>query len=280
MDHLILKQKIQFTQIISNCHLDNIPLMFIKMYDENKIYRTLFKIPMNKLPQDIEIVEAKLKLVLMVNETNSTNVVTPYAIAENWDMNTVTWHNQPSYNSVIFGQSVNVKCDAKYIFDITNIVKKWYGNEIPNNGIILKNHEKHCSDFAKVPSDKKEACGPTVEIIYKANCPCIPTCNKFIDKSEEFCTNDSYHFSQTRNTSLTSTVMFFVKNLEIDEIKAHIQVSPDGVNFINEPMEILVEMDTIKFIVPCIFAKFTRVAVKNIHCGKTSRVKIWYQAQW
>jgi len=44
-------------------------------------------------------------------------------------------------------------------------------------------------------------------------------------------------------------------------------------------MEILVEMDRIKFIVPCIFAKFTRVAVKNTRCGKTSRVKVWYQAQ-
>ncbi|MCJ7689736.1 MAG: DUF6385 domain-containing protein [Clostridiaceae bacterium] len=110
-----------------------------------------------------------------------------------------------------------------------------------------------------------------------ATCKSVPT--KFIDKSEEFDTNDSYSFSKLMNTSLTKTVMFFVKNIGVKEIEAHIQVTPDGINFINEPMEILIVMNEIKFIVPCIFAKFTRVAVKNIYYGETSRVKIWYQAQ-
>ena len=63
------------------------------------------------------------------------------------------------------------------------------------------------------------------------------------------------------------------------EITAHLQVSPDGVHFIDEPTIISVEKNNIKFIVPCIFAKFTRVAVKNIYCDETSIVKIWYQAQ-
>lgn len=108
-------------------------------------------------------------------------------------------------------------------------------------------------------------------------CTSPPT--KFIDKSEEFDTNDLYSFSELINTSLTTTVMFFIKNVAIYEIIAHLQVSPDGINFINEPMQISVGMNEIKFIVPCIFAKFTRVAVKNVTSGETSRVKIWYQAQ-
>ena len=81
------------------------------------------------------------------------------------------------------------------------------------------------------------------------------------------------------NTSLTKTVMFFVKNLGVHDITANLQVSPDGINFINEPAQIIVGMNAIKFIVPCIFAKFTRVAVKNVNCGETSRAKIWYKAQ-
>ncbi|MGV8980204.1 DUF6385 domain-containing protein [Clostridium sp.] len=108
-------------------------------------------------------------------------------------------------------------------------------------------------------------------------CPSPPT--KFIDISEEFDTNDLYSFSELINTSLTKTVMYFVKNIDIYEITAHLQVSPNGIDFINEPTVITLDSNILKFIVPCIFSKFTRVAVKNIYSGETSRVKIWYQAQ-
>ena len=118
---------------------------------------------------------------------------------------------------------------------------------------------------------------PPLTIGGGATCTLPPT--KFIDRSEEFDTNYSYAFSEMINTSLTKTVIFFVKNQGIHEITAHLQVSPDGINFINEPTKILVEMNKLMFIVPCIFSKFTRVAVKNIYCSETSRVKIWYQAQ-
>ncbi|MGV8980195.1 DNRLRE domain-containing protein [Clostridium sp.] len=282
MEHLILEPKIEIAQIISGCHSDNLknlPIMGIGMYDANKIYRVLFKISIDKLPENVEIVAAKLKLMLVSSGASSVNIITPYALMENWNLNTVTWYNQPYFDPEISGENVNVKREAEYIFDITSIVKQWYGDEIPNNGIILKNQETHCRTFAKIILDTRKSCGPEVEIIYKQKCSGGTCCTKFIDKCEELCTNDSYRFSEIRNTSLTKTVIFFVENLEIDEIKAHIQVSPDRVKFINEPTEILVGMDGIKFIVPCVFAKFTRVAVKNSYCGETSRVRIWYQAQ-
>jgi len=38
-------------------------------------------------------------------------------------------------------------------------------------------------------------------------------------------------------------------------------------------------LNQLKFIVPCIFAKLTRVVVKNVNPLETSIVKIWCQAQ-
>ena len=282
MDPLILKPKIQLAQVTSNCHLeslDNYSVMGIGMYDINKVYRILFKIPINKLPQDAEIVQAKLKLTLIANGSKCSNIITSYALMENWSLNTVTWYNQPDFNPEIFGEAVNVKRGVQYVFDITSIVRKWHRNEIPNYGIVLKNNEIRNRTFVKTIANIREQYGPKVEIFYQSKFPCEPTCIQFIDKMEELDTDDSYGFSKTRNTSLTKTVIFFVQNLEKYEIKAHLQVSPDGVDFINEPMNISVGMNKIKFIVPCIFAKFTRVAVRNIYYGETSKVKIWYQAQ-
>lgn len=284
METLILESNIKLAQVTSNCHskhLYNSSIISIGMYHENEIYRILFKIPINKIPKDAEIVAAKLKLNLITKRSKNKNIITPYALIKKWDLDTVTWNNQPDFSPKIFGESVNVKEDLQYVFDITNIVKKWHTYEIRNNGIVLKNQEINSSNSVKSIADIRKSYKPKVEIFYKLNFSCEPTLTsiKFINKIEKLDTNDSYSFSKIRNTSLTQTVMFFVKNLDICEIIAHIQVSPDGINFINEPAKILVGMNKIKFIVPCIFAKFTRIAVKNIHNGETSKVKIWYQAQ-
>jgi len=282
LDFLILEPKIQFVQVASNCsseYLNNSKVMFIGMCDVNKIFRMLFKIPINKLPEDAKIVDAKLKLILIPNGSKYTDIITPYALIEEWKLKTVTWDNQPAFNSEIFGKSVNVRRGAQYVFDITSIIQQWHKNKIQNNGIILKNQEIKNKTLAKTITDITKSYAPKVEIFYRSECSSRKCQTDFIDKSEEFDTSDSYSFSKIRNTSITKTVMFFVKNIEKYEIRAHIQVSPDGINFIDEPTQILVGLNEIKFIVPCIFAKFTRVAVKNIRCGKRSRVKIWYQAQ-
>jgi hypothetical protein len=101
----------------------------------------------------------------------------------------------------------------------------------------------------------------------------------FIDMVVEFNTDGTYSFSELINTSLTKTVMFFVKNVGKKEIIANLQISPNGVDFIDEPAMILPPLNQLKFIVPCIFAKFTRVAVKNVNPLETSTVRLWYQAQ-
>lgn len=282
MDSLILEPTIQLTQIASNCHLDDLdssPFMGIGVYSSNDIYRILLKFSINKLPENAEIVSANLKLNLIVENCKQINIITPFALTKSFTLSTVTWNNQPTFNPKIIGESLNVKKDFQYEFNITPIVQKWYVNKIPNHGIILKSQETNNSSFVKAVTDKNRSSGPKLEIYYKLKCPCRPTSTKFVNKVDEFDTNDLYNFSRIRNTSLTTTVIFFIKNFTTHEITAHLQVSPNGFNFINEPTKISVGINRIKFIVPCIFAKFTRVAVKNLHCGERSRVKIWYQAQ-
>ena len=112
MDTISLEPEIQLAQVTSNHHsenLDNSSVVRIGMRDIKKIYRILFKISITKLPQDAEIVEAKLKLTLMANGSKHTNIITPYALIENWALNTVTWYNQPAFNPKIFGEIINVK---------------------------------------------------------------------------------------------------------------------------------------------------------------------------
>lgn len=286
LEALIIKPKIELAQIISNhpcANLQNASAMYIGKSPKKNLYRLLFKIPIDKLPSNTTIISATLKINVTSVRSRYPNLITPYALIENWTIDKVTWDNSPSFDTEIFGDSVDVKRAAQYTLDITTIVQQWNNNEISNYGIVLKNDETITGALVKINNNMKKSCGPKVEIFYEQKCSCNCTCEtiptKFIEKFEEFNTKDIYSYSKLRNTSLTKTVTYFVENLGIDKIKAHLQVSPDGVTFINEPAQIFLDMNEMKFLVPCIFSKFTRVAVKNINCTETSKVKIWYLAQ-
>jgi len=278
----IIRPKIKIIQVAKN-QCQKTPganrTMRIGRYNEENKYRVFFNISIDEIPQDAIILDAKLFINIVGVETQYLNKITPYQLIDEWSINTVNWCNQPGFSKDMSGQSVNVSRKSQYIFDITTILQNWYNYKTPNYGIVLKNREVYDSSFVTMATGENESCGPKVEICYESKCHCgiIPT--KFISTVEEFDTNDFYSFSKLKNTSLTKTVMYFVENLGVNEITANLQVSPDGVNFIDEPAKISPRFNQLKFIVPCIFAKFTRVAVKNINPLETSRVKIWYQAQ-
>lgn len=283
MKSLIIEPNIELAQIIStnylvNCY--NTSIMCIGM-SNNSIYRILIKIPINNLPSNTEIIKAQLNITVSSVKPEFSKIITSYALMDPWTINTVEWDNQPSYNPCIHGKSVDVKKATKYDIDITPIIKLWYENEISNYGIVLKTNEQKCSSLVKILSATDRLNGPAVEIFYEPKCSfeIIPT--KFTEKIEEFdvVSNILYSYSMLRNTSLTKTVIFYVQNLGMNKINAHLQSSPDGVNFIDEQTQITLDMNEIYFIVPCIFGRFTRVAVRNDSLIGNSRVKIWYLAQ-
>lgn len=282
MNLLIVEPKIEFAQIVSNNYLKNsnyASAMRIGVSDKKNIYRILFKIPMNKIPPNISIVSAFLKINLTPIRSRHQNIITPYALTEDWKLNTVTWDNQPSFNSEIFGESVNVKRVLQYSLDITPIVQKWCNNEISDYGIVLKNCELKSGALVKMNTYKNKPSGPKVEFFYEHKCQCEIVPTKFTERIEALDTYSLYRYSIARNTSLTKTVIFFIENQGDNKTICHLQVSPDGVTYINEPAEISLEKSEMKFLVPCIFGKFTRVAARNINSSETSRVKIWYLSQ-
>lgn len=283
MEYKTIKPKVDLVQVMSNNDLidsDNISFIHIGRYDEENLFRVLFKIFMNKIPQNVKIIDATLIINIKHVGSGYPNIITTYALMENWGLEGVTWENQPHYNTKISGESINVSRRSQCKLKITSIIKKWYKNEISNYGIVLKNNEIKDKTTSKIVGDMDAI----VQITYSSkniigkdlNEKCPP---QFTEKVERFDTDDLFGYSTLRNTSLKSTVIFLVENLGTNIITAHLQVSPDGINFIDEPFKVLIEMNEIKYLVPCIFSKFTRVAVKNINSVETSTVKIWYQAQ-
>ncbi len=286
MESIIIKPHIDIAQVSSFNPLknySNISAMCLGRYDSCHIYRLLLQIPISLIPEDAIIIEANLKLCITATGKKQPNRVTPYALMSNWSVDTVTWNSQPSFSTSIYGDSVNIKNSGQYIFNITEVVKSWYNGEIINNGIILKNEETEDNTFSKVLASPYKSYSPQVTIKYVLKCKCecectvIPT--EFIQGEEELTTSDSYNFSLIRDTSLTKIVTFFITNIGTYAVTAKLQISPEGTIFVDDNGDVIIESGETKAIVPYIFGKFTRMAVKNINTAETSNVKVWYQAQ-
>jgi len=66
-------------------------------------------------------------------------VVTAREVLGSWDSSTITWNNQPSYNSTILDYvTVGSNTNGTFLnWDITSTVQKWYDGTLANNGIVL-----------------------------------------------------------------------------------------------------------------------------------------------
>jgi hypothetical protein len=286
MESIIIRPQIQIVYINRNNpskNYHNVSAACLGRYDLSHIYRILIKFPITAIPEDAIIIEASFKMYVTAVGAGQPNEVTCYVITEPWAVDTVTWSNQPLFSSELSSGSININKAGQYTFDITEIVKKWYNHELINYGLILKNDEIKDATFAKVLIDSGKTFMPMVEVKYVMKCKCECECKavptEFVEAVEEIRVGDMYAYSSTMNTSLMKTITYFIKNAGPHPVTAKLQISPNRADFIDDNGNVIIEPGGMTAIVPYCFAKFTRMAVRNVDTSEASIVKIWYQAQ-
>jgi hypothetical protein len=68
---------------------------------------------------------------------NSANSVELHRLTSSFNPSTVTWTNQPTYNTAII-DSTPIKASGYTYFSVTDLVKGWYSNTFSNNGVLFK----------------------------------------------------------------------------------------------------------------------------------------------
>ncbi|MBF8984555.1 DNRLRE domain-containing protein [Lutibacter sp. B2] len=252
--------------------------MHVGRKNVSTFYRMLFKFPITMIPDHCIISKALLKIYVQYAARNNTSLYTPFALTEDWSVSTVNWDNQPLFDPSTPGETKSMTTGGFYTFNITDMVSKWYDHGIENYGLILKNEEIQDMTYNQIITVENPISSPTVEITYTPITP-IPT-TRFIEDITEMDTSDSWRFSDTVNASLTKTITCHVENLGSTPVEVRFQSSPDDINFVCDCFQgkILLPSEMV-WLTPYSFAKYGRVAVKNINAGETSRIKIWYQAQ-
>jgi RHS repeat-associated protein len=148
--------------------------------------RTLLKFDLPTLNKGDMVIGANLNVAAYHRSFYTTSMedqqIDAHVITQSWNYTTVTWNNQPSYNSTVYDydfiKQTDVEGNANWkCFDITKAVKGWYDGDIANNGILIKQHNENgtqatsaaCAYFWSEKYNNVKDAYPTIFINYRNN---------------------------------------------------------------------------------------------------------------
>ena len=148
--------------------------------------RTLLKFHLPTLNKGDMVIGANLNVAAYHKSFYTTSMedqqIDAHVITQSWNYTTVTWNNQPSYNSTVYDydfiKQSDVEGNANWkCFDITKAVKGWYDGDIANNGILIKQHNENdtqatsaaCAYFWSEKYNNVKDAYPTIFINYRNN---------------------------------------------------------------------------------------------------------------
>lgn len=134
----------------------SVPFLYVSQYDCPSVpcppcrddYRSLIKFDLcslgcNFIPPNSEICYAYLVLSIYRNEVPYDIEVCAHEVLQPWGENSVTWNNQPLFDSMPVDCSTVSPGDfSELYFDICPLVRGWYSGCSANNGILLIGNEE------------------------------------------------------------------------------------------------------------------------------------------
>jgi len=99
-------------------------------------YRTYIRFDLSSIPENAVIISAKLKLVDNRDDTSNLNIEVHRVIGD-WDESSITWNNQPGYDSVVISSATSGYAGDVIEWDVTDLVQAWVNGTYNNYGFAL-----------------------------------------------------------------------------------------------------------------------------------------------
>jgi len=132
--------------------------------------RFLIQWDLSELPKGIEIVEAKMELYCNDFKGDKQGQLVYESITEPWNAD-IGYSKKP--NTIIDDRVLTdwPKAKQNHVIDITNFIKKWYYNEIPNYGLMGYSINTETTNSAVFCSSiyPDKALQPKLVVIFKKN---------------------------------------------------------------------------------------------------------------
>lgn len=232
------------------------------------------------LPTNSEILSARLHLFVR-STRNESSSVRVYSNKEYFDKDTVKWEARPKYYKAPFSTLlVEKQNQCSYAScDITDLVKGNSSGRFYGLSLIASREAKDeitfCSD---------ECAHPVYISIEYSKCkpyPILPGTikNVFQEHIYEVQGTDDELFTQTIDMETAQRITFFVKNTGSGSISANLQISPNGIDFVNDSQVLTLQTNEIYALTPYLFAKYMRVRITPQNAGEYVNAYVCCQIQ-
>jgi hypothetical protein len=222
------------------------------------------------------------------NDNRNSHAFIIYPNLTDFNAGSVIWNNRPYISSVPLASMKIRKSDfGSYVqCHITDLVRDWLTKPNSNYGITLA-APYYCNNVCFSIHSNINSNPPIILLEYAEKNKILKDDGKhyenvisnFDERIFFMHVKDSCVFTPNIEIAKSRTVSFFVKNLGPTSIEVVLQISPDGINFIDNPQMVTLPAQEITALTPYMFARYIKIGVKNNDPCTCTDVKVWYQAQ-
>lgn len=248
---------------------------------QDKQFEPIIQFYIDKELQGLNIQNAKLKLYLRPDKQRHPLPLELKVYA----LKVYFWkyiNNPKTLYTPVSGLVLPPEVDQWVSWDVTELVKDWFADEITNYGVVIKTNPIDPPGVAAFYSTRSlTEFTPRLIVMGFQDCCCSSDdyCRPFINKREEYIVHPEVGYSQHHDISVFNYVSFVVKNDGDVAIAVQIQVAPGLDDFLDEPPEFILEPGSRRIMVPRFFTHYARVKFHSLGSGLNGRLIIWFQAR-
>lgn len=154
-----------------NNNFEHYPDLYIGNNPDPSIARAYLQFDLSAIPAGANIVSAELKLYHYSTAGSTDFTIGMHRVTENWQENTITWNNQPSYLPIAGSTKlINTDKNGWISWDIGALLQGWLDSSMINYGVVLRKADEllggtyircRSSDYTVDPTQQ-----PKLEVTY------------------------------------------------------------------------------------------------------------------
>lgn len=238
--------------------------------------------PQSRLPVGATITSAELLLYVLTTFSASTApVYGVHRIQQTWSASTVNWANRPLYDSAAVTTFASPVLGLLTI-GVTSLIEQWVSGQSCEAGLLIKNeNEFNANTYFQAATVNRKNCDfwPRLKIDYSTPAVAIGSITpQFINDYINLLVPASGSAEHEKDVSLLNLVTILVTNNGPSAVEVHLEISPDGTNFVPEGRTITVYASTTEALVSGLFARYVKVVADDLN-GIGANLDIYYQGQ-
>lgn len=248
------------------------------------IYRNLMLYNFSILPASTVVNNAVLTLHIASQVNLSlTKTFSIHKVIENWSTFPIYSRLCPLYDPVPAAQFTVGSGTTQVSINLTALISEWVQDPQRNFGMLFKAEDEAIPNTgvrAYCTGARDSELWPGLDVMFSDITVSVDVQPEFVQETESgLTTQDSNQYSIPRELGTAYFSSFYVRNTGSNNALVQLQVSGDGINYIDDGLLITIAPGNQEILVPQYFGDLARVAYRSETVGQSTTLEIIYVAK-